>query len=260
MLGARKQIRPRCSQTSRACLRGPSLLITCGFSSLQFTNVLSVDASPAMRDIAAVATASLAWAQGNQRELKEWVAGQMGVAPPRAPLLVDFGTAPTPAPSTPAPTTPAPTTPATPAPPTALKAAADDASSADNSKWRLPDDLVPSNYKLDMSVDLDPDFPAYAGVVDITVTVAAATDKIVLHKHKDLKTAVTQVVEKGTNTPVNVNGEPSFNEETQFYTIALSEQLAVGKEYTVSLEFDNTLKKDLAGLYYSTYSVYGDEK
>ncbi|XP_034249153.1 uncharacterized protein LOC117650017 [Thrips palmi] len=197
-------------------------------------NIASADTSPAMADVLAVAQATRDWAGSNLRELKEWVWARVRVGPPHAPLLVTPTTEPTVVPPTaePHPTEPPQVT----------------------NDWLLPADLWPDNYNLAVDVTLaDVDTSSFTGTVAITLSVVAATNKIVLHSHESLTVSNARVVQANNNVPVAVVGTPDFEAKRQFLTINLQDQLQVGTKYIVSLAFTGPLKKDLAGLYLSTY-------
>ncbi|KAJ1527772.1 hypothetical protein ONE63_007727 [Megalurothrips usitatus] len=208
----------------------------------KITELTKGDTSDATADMLAVAEATLKWAQGNLRELKEWVAAQLGVSPPRAPLLVDSASVPAPVPPT---AQPRPTEPPGPA-----------------QEWLLPNHLQPERYSLDFTINMDPgtapDKFSFSGVATIHINVVEATDKIVLHKHESLTVAVDSVESKDGD--VALDGEPTYDVKHDFYTIALKEELKKGEKYTVKLTFSGPLKKDLAGLYLSSYTEGTDTK
>ncbi|KAK2139970.1 hypothetical protein LSH36_1529g00014 [Paralvinella palmiformis] len=122
--------------------------------------------------------------------------------------------------------------------------------------YRLPNDLVPYFY----DARLRPNFyhtnvpnDSYTnGSVKITFGVRSPTKQIVLHsKTLVVDNASIQVEdEEGGNLPYI---STSYDTRREFYTILMKEVLDTGKNYTVYMKFNCTLKTDLAGIYLSSY-------
>lgn len=127
------------------------------------------------------------------------------------------------------------------------------ASSSFASKYKLPDKVVPTHYDLKLAFNLEPpDNFTYSGIVDIMITSLQPTDTIVLH-------AISYTIDK-ENIKVTGDDDKSLkvldattNEETEFLTIQLENNLKGGSNYSLVIPFHGQLKDDLVGIYISQY-------
>ncbi|KAI4460101.1 protease m1 zinc metalloprotease [Holotrichia oblita] len=117
--------------------------------------------------------------------------------------------------------------------------------------YRLPDDVIPEHYTLQVITDLD-NFD-FNGKVWIDVTCKTPTNNITLHS-KLLNIDKTNVTVEETDTKkyLNVTDVLLFK-ETDFLTINLPEPLKVNEKYKIYIPFDGKLANILAGYYRSSY-------
>lgn len=117
---------------------------------------------------------------------------------------------------------------------------------------RLPRDIVPSYYDVQLRVDLDTF--VFTGSVDIHVTVKHNTPYIIIHSHalnvsqgdvvvQDLETRAKKAIHRHILVPVN-----------QFHVLQLDNHLEASKKYLIRFaKFSGALQDDLRGLYRSSY-------
>ena len=127
--------------------------------------------------------------------------------------------------------------------------------------YRLPSDLKPIYYDLDLAPDIYGDDPAtfsFQGHVGIVMECVSPTSTITLNA-KNLSiaqsgVAVSGVTHAGTMEVVDME----MNDEEDRLSIVLSEELQKGEQYRVDIDFSGPLTNDLTGLYLSSY-VRGNE-
>lgn len=124
---------------------------------------------------------------------------------------------------------------------------------AEKGDYLLPNSVVPSHYDLKLVYDVDPSTNfSYFGVVDISVTCKEATSKIVLHAEQlsidETKSKITSEDEQLSIKSIQMSKE--FN----FLTVQLDRELTVNNSYVLELSFYGNLKKQLDGVYISTYA------
>lgn len=119
---------------------------------------------------------------------------------------------------------------------------------------RLPEEIVPLHYTVELAPKLDPEF-IFTGSVNITVKVAQQTDKIILHSK-----GLTINKEKDVAFQAENPSKPSpsissvvFDEKKDFIIIYLSDSLIKDEEYNVFIRFKGELTDRLNGLYRSSY-------
>lgn len=117
--------------------------------------------------------------------------------------------------------------------------------------YRLPTNVRPSKYSLDILIDVDNDI--FAGTVIINLDVTTATASIHLN-YQDIEvnwsdakltlvgSTETFTVTSGVDRPVE-----------QIYELHFNRNLAVGA-YTLELIFSGAIQSDLTGLYKSSYT------
>ena len=132
------------------------------------------------------------------------------------------------------------------------------------SKYRLPGDVIPVNYNLDMKVFFDPIFDdienkteeRFEGRAVITIRVLQATSRIVFHCDQSLRILENsvQLTNKANGQTTTIPSDKHYYDENQFYKIDLDSPLAFG-EYDLHLEYHGDFgpATNLAGFYKTTY-------
>ena len=119
----------------------------------------------------------------------------------------------------------------------------------------LPDNLTPSHYAIDLTIDLDTF--KFAGQTSVTIHCITATDMILLHSknltiHYD-RTTLELADGAGRAAPaiVDVKLYPIH----QYVLVELADSLEAGVDYILGLEFEGQMMDDLIGLYRSSYET-----
>ena len=120
------------------------------------------------------------------------------------------------------------------------------------SNIRLPDNLVPSFYELQLKVDLD-NFE-FEGSVEIQVDVTKSYEYVIVHVNS-LVIMGSQVMVRNIETSEEIEILERISvKPNQFYVLRMAEPLIKGNRYLVRFgEFRGTLEDDLRGLYRSSY-------
>ncbi|CAK8674728.1 unnamed protein product [Clavelina lepadiformis] len=119
---------------------------------------------------------------------------------------------------------------------------------------RLPKDLVPLHYVVDLQPNLEPvstDYYVFNGTSSVDFTVKNATSYIIIHSNK---LNYSEVIVKEIETGMEQSSSFSTYEPNQFLVVEMSTKLVVGKNYTLSTVFMGELADDLGGLYRSSYT------
>ncbi|XP_017039730.2 glutamyl aminopeptidase [Drosophila ficusphila] len=122
------------------------------------------------------------------------------------------------------------------------------ASPAEKIDYRLPGNLIPTHYDLYLFPNIETG--EFSGQETITITVAEATDKIVLHS-LNLNISSVAVMNTGSDTLQVL--ETSFDDVREFLTFQLSEPLTQGREIRLHLGFEGSMANKIVGLYSSSY-------
>ena len=120
------------------------------------------------------------------------------------------------------------------------------------SKIRLPNNLVPSFYELQLKVDLDKF--TFEGSVDIQVEVKNTYEYVIVHVNSlDITGSLVVVRDLATEEEIDIV-ERIPVKPNQFYVLRMAEPLMAGNRYLVRFgEFMGKLQDDLRGLYRSSY-------
>jgi puromycin-sensitive aminopeptidase len=119
---------------------------------------------------------------------------------------------------------------------------------------RLPHYAVPRRYEIDLEPRLEQ--ARFDGLVNITLDVLAATDRLVLNA-ADLTIAEATLVDPTGRTR---QGEVTIEEGEQRATIAFPDELTPDAGYQLNLRFHGALNDQLHGFYLSTFrDEAGDE-
>ncbi|XP_077994242.1 aminopeptidase N-like [Glandiceps talaboti] len=138
---------------------------------------------------------------------------------------------------------------------------------------RLPDNVKPSHYKVDIKTYLDePEGGSkdkqftFEGTVEIDITCQETTHVITLHAHRTinaLSATVTHLPKTGQPTDIEVidwDTQPK-QPEFEFLNINLGSSIEVGESYLLTIDYEGTLlQPDLLGYYVSNYTVNGEER
>ncbi|XP_014280242.1 aminopeptidase N isoform X2 [Halyomorpha halys] len=122
--------------------------------------------------------------------------------------------------------------------------------------YRLPGNVKPTHYILEVLTELeDPNFK-FSGEVWIKVECIQPTNTIILHSKNlnitEEETTVKEIVSKDELVPMTVTSQ-KLVKENEFLIIKLEQNLKQGVMYIVHLTFAGPLLEDLAGYYRSSY-------
>lgn len=122
--------------------------------------------------------------------------------------------------------------------------------------YRLPGNILPEHYILEIITHLgDPDF-SFAGNVWIKIRCIKPTNSVILHSNKlNITDDDVTLKEIENNEHVLRHSITSAKHvpENEFYILKLNETLKSGKEYILHIPFTAQLNEDLAGFYRSSY-------
>lgn len=126
------------------------------------------------------------------------------------------------------------------------------------SNIRLPGDLIPTHYNLELRVDLEKFI--FTGSVEIDVECKRDTDYVILHVNS-LKISRSEVtitdVERGAFTEIYTQESVPVN---QFHVLQTVNPLRARRKYKIKFEkFEGKLNDDLRGLYRSSYKDQDDQ-
>lgn len=139
------------------------------------------------------------------------------------------------------------------------------------SKYRLPGDVIPVNYNLDMKVFFDlvlEEFfnssqERFEGREVITIRVLNVTSRIVFHCDSSLRILEDSVrlTNKATGQTTVIRPNQHYYDENQFYKIDLDTPLALG-EYDLQLDYQGDFgsASNLVGFYKASYREEGVTK
>ncbi|XP_065349188.1 aminopeptidase Ey-like [Cloeon dipterum] len=131
---------------------------------------------------------------------------------------------------------------------TASPAAASNATS-----YRLPENLRPEHYTLEIKTFLEEDNFRFEGRTVIRVICAEDTSKVVLHSRGlNLTTDDVNVTDNATGHNLQIAGH-EIDAENSFYIIHLNEELKSGHKYIIDIPYTGALTTNLAGYYRSSY-------
>lgn len=111
----------------------------------------------------------------------------------------------------------------------------------------LPNDTIPSHYKLFLNPDLQNGI--FTGEVDITINVTKQRHYLLLHIH-ELEIIKTKVYNEA-GAEIEIYDSFSYP-ENQYWVILLKENISPGK-YTIKIQFNGLLTGKIVGFYRSTY-------
>ena len=133
-----------------------------------------------------------------------------------------------------------------------------------DTQYRLPTDLKPSHYDVEIKADIyqpDPEDFNLEGWVTMHLDCQESTETIVFHKgvRIDIDTASIVVRNSVSNEAIGLSGL-SEDVEKNFYKVHLSRVLSVGENITVSLHYTSPMKNDLSGFFWFNYVEDGETR
>ena len=120
---------------------------------------------------------------------------------------------------------------------------------------RLPSDLIPSHYILDLDIDLKKD--NFTGTVTILLDCEGPTDKVIFHG-RNLYLLRIQM-EDGNSKPVHYKNI-AFLKNHDMYVLTLNQTLDEDSDLRMFIQYTARFSKILGGLYKSSYTDFGVQK
>lgn len=126
-----------------------------------------------------------------------------------------------------------------------------------NTENRLPQTIIPSAYRLNISIDLETKFN-FNGTVEIDVECKKTTNQIFLHSTKHNITKYS-VIDSNTTSELTLKHKQE-NEERQQIELETTSNLVAGTKYTLKFTFEGFLSSTSTGLYKSEYKTSKKQK
>ena len=120
---------------------------------------------------------------------------------------------------------------------------------------RLPSDLIPSHYILDLDIDIKKE--NFTGTVTILLDCEGPTDQVIFHG-RNLHLLNIQM-EDGNSKPVNYKSI-AFLKEHDMYVVMLNQTLEEDSDLRLFIQYTARFNKVLGGLYKSIYTDFGVQK
>ncbi len=129
--------------------------------------------------------------------------------------------------------------------------------SADVSQGRLPGNLIPTHYDVEIEPNLyavQPPFFGFRGEVSVAFECVEATRNIILNTDDIFVSVLSLDSVPPGNAPEVVEGE--FLSELQFGNLTLSGDLVAGESYVLVMEFSGTMQPQESpeGIWWSSYT------
>ena len=128
---------------------------------------------------------------------------------------------------------------------------------------RLPETLKPYHYHIKLRPDFyytSPSNFTLNGSVDIFLECKQETDTIYIHFRKltidNSSLSITDVVQNVTLQFKQI----SIDIPREFYKIHLKNKLSVGDKVKVSMDYEGEIRKDMQGLFYTSYKIKNETR
>eukprot|EP00057_Strongylocentrotus_purpuratus_P032925 XP_789392.3 PREDICTED: aminopeptidase N [Strongylocentrotus purpuratus] len=125
---------------------------------------------------------------------------------------------------------------------------------------RLPTDLIPSHYDIELRIDID-DQQMFEGSISIIMECIQSTDLLLLHsKELDILEGTWSMTSVDDGADVPLKTDPLLFPTNQYLIVELAEMLTAGKTYVFTIGFKARLEDGLVGLYRSSYQANGETR
>lgn len=117
--------------------------------------------------------------------------------------------------------------------------------------YRLPNNTLPLHYEVHLLTNIHKKDFDFEGRVTITLKALDDTKNITIH-YRQLQVNDVTLIDGKTGKELQFE-EPTYDEVTEHYVIPLEKPLVNGSEYQLTIEYNATLRTDLAGFHRSSY-------
>ncbi|KAF3426305.1 LOW QUALITY PROTEIN: hypothetical protein E2986_13349 [Frieseomelitta varia] len=114
--------------------------------------------------------------------------------------------------------------------------------------YRLPKTVVPTNYEIILTPELQNDF-TFKGIVHISAYLRNSTNTVTLH-HGRMDITLVTVMVGAQNEKIN---NTTYDNKTEKYEIRLDKVLKAGTNIMINFEYVGKLRDDMIGFYRSSY-------
>lgn len=133
------------------------------------------------------------------------------------------------------------------------------AQSSDNDTYRLPTNVIPEHYRLNIITNFDDAFK-FNGHVEIETKCVSTTSQVNLHvKNLTIDEQDISIKDTTKNSPVEL-GSLEHDDEKEWMIIHTKTPLEQGHQYLISIKFEGKLSNSLSGYYKSHYETKNGEK
>lgn len=115
---------------------------------------------------------------------------------------------------------------------------------------RLPDTTYPLDYSLQLDINVED--ASYSGSVAIRLNVTSENVNLIALNYNDIEVRNVLIYKAG-DTTTNLFARTNLRSSQQIIEFFTSENLIKFEEYSLILEFSGAIRRDLKGLYLSTY-------
>lgn len=115
---------------------------------------------------------------------------------------------------------------------------------------RLPDTTYPLDYSLQLDINVED--ASYSGSVAIRLNVTSENVNLIALNYNDIEVRNVLIYKAG-DTTTNLFARTNLRSSQQIIEFFTSENLIKFEEYSLKLEFSGAIRRDLKGLYLSTY-------
>ncbi|KAK1121599.1 hypothetical protein K0M31_010391 [Melipona bicolor] len=119
---------------------------------------------------------------------------------------------------------------------------------ANDPKYRLPLEAVPTHYKLDLKLDMK-DY-TFSGIVQVNITAAYNSETITLNA-KNLTINSVLMISNKLSKEQNLTKTTYLDEKYEIMTVKLQEKIVQNQTYVLKIAYNGTLSDQLRGFYKS---------